>query len=161
MGVVNLKLARWQLKDFLNFHPAKLWKMSNLTHIFQMGWRNHQPENPSKIWMGPNPNGPRLVSCDPAIGIFRFKVGVRGPWVRPLGAFGRPNCLLSYELVPGQAPMQATQLMLSLVNFDGKSEKSTYDSHIYDVYTPWRIYMYGIYLPTCIYIYHNLFKAKW
>ena len=33
---------RWWFQTFFIFTP--IWKISNLTHIFQMGWFNHQPE---------------------------------------------------------------------------------------------------------------------
>ena len=33
----------WWFRSYFSFSPRSLGKVSNLTHIFQMGWFNHQP----------------------------------------------------------------------------------------------------------------------
>ena len=43
------KTRWWQLKYVL-FSPLTLGKWSNLTHIFQMGWFNHQLEKNGGLW---------------------------------------------------------------------------------------------------------------
>ena len=42
------KTRWWQLKYFIHVHPYLGEDEPNLTHIFQMGWFNHQLETPEK-----------------------------------------------------------------------------------------------------------------
>ena len=38
-------------KYFFAFHPETWGKIPNLTHVFRMGWFNHQPVINAKVWM--------------------------------------------------------------------------------------------------------------
>ena len=65
----------WDVSQSLESSVLKL-SCCQLIH----GKKYEKVQHSIKNWMGPNPNGPRSVSCDPAMRYSGF-FGVRGPWV--------------------------------------------------------------------------------
>lgn len=47
-----MELLDGNFNDCFLISPRKLGKISNMMDIFQMGWRNHQPEN---VWVRSTP----------------------------------------------------------------------------------------------------------